>query len=435
VIFSLAALYPFTFGDLRSIPDFLVIEWLTLVVFVSMMNKLIIVNSLNNNFKKLKLKGIEIFNFALLILIMWAIVSIINNEIIKQKIVIGGETGTKRAYFDIFNNVLIFFTTIIYFVINYRDIDIQRFLKTILYISLAVGVVRGMTFYLRITTPLIGGIFTYDPISSVSEGLKAQRLLGLDYVADIGIPALFSLYVFKNRINLIALFILLIFLFLSGGRTTMIGVTLSIVIFSILFLPKNFIYFIIVGCVLLLVAVVFLPQGFLQSKATRLSTMEQTGFMGQDMWRGTAWYFYFKNFIIHPIFGKGIGNYTGFIYSTFPGTEDFVREQMVSGGHGSYFSALGIFGLGGIVYLIILIFGGIILSFRKIKQNINLDHNKTAISVFCFMVLINFSILLITGFNGLTDIPFIFYCVGLICSIKVLENNPFLNQDINEDYQ
>ncbi len=36
IIFSFAALYPFTFGDLRSIPDLLIIEWLTLVTFLSL---------------------------------------------------------------------------------------------------------------------------------------------------------------------------------------------------------------------------------------------------------------------------------------------------------------------------------------------------------------------------------------------------------------
>ena len=63
------------------------------------------------------------------------------------------------------------------------------------------------------------------------------------------------------------------------------------------------------------------------------------------------------------------------------------------------------------------------------------NQKKTAISVFCFMLMINFSVILITGFNGLTDIQFVFYTVGLICSIKVLDNNPFIVQEQNYELE
>ena len=424
VVFSLAALYPFTFGDLSSIPDVLVVEWLTILTFLSLINQIIPLNSLNKKLKSIRFKGLEIFIFALFLLITWVLISYINNEIFSNVTVSGSKASTKRAYFEIFNNVLIFFTTIIFLASYYQEMNIEKLLKTILYCTLIIGFVRIFAFYLNIDAPLLGGIFNYNPESAMSAGLSAQRLLGLDYTAAIGIPAIFSLYIYKNKLNFFILFILLAFLFLSGGRTTMIGVFISIVIFSIVFLPKNFVYFIIASGFIFLIAIFFLPHSFFENKINRLSTMQETGFMGQDIWRGTAWYFFLKNFVANPIFGKGIGNFTSFIYSTVPGTEYFVRQQMIMGGHGSYFSLLGTLGLGGITYFLIMVFGGIILSFKKIKHYLEIDQDKTAIAVFSFMVLINISVILITGMNGLTDIPFVFYLVGLICSIRVIENFP-----------
>ena len=365
IMFTMVALYPFSFGDLRSVPDLFVIEWLTIITFISLINQLVPVYSSSKRLKLVKYRGIEIFVFATIILAVWTMISFVNNEILSTVTVSGEAGGTRRTYFDIFNNILIFYTTIIFFATQYEKLDVEKILTVVLYSSVLIGIVRAAAFYLRMKTPLLSGIFDYNPASEIDLGTSAQRLLGLDFVAAIGISAQFALYIYKKKFKLVVLFILLIYLFLSGGRTAMIGVVISISIFSLLFLPKNFVYFIVSGGLLLLIAFAFLPEGFLQSKLTRLSTVEQAGFLGQDIWRGTAWYFFLKNFAAHPIIGKGIGNYSGFIYSTFPGTEGFVRHQMASGGHGSYISLLSTLGLGGILYFLIMILGGIILSLKK----------------------------------------------------------------------
>ena len=79
------------------------------------------------------------------------------------------------------------------------------------------------------------------------------------------------------------------------------------------------------------------------------------------------------------------------------------------------------FGLVGIAYFLIMVWGGIYLSFRKIKMYAETNSNKTAIAVFCFMLLVIESIDWITSLNGL-DIPLLFYVVGFIASLTVLEN-------------
>ena len=373
IIFSLAALYPFTFGDLRSIPNFLIIEWLTIVTFISLINELNPVNSVEKKLRLIRYKNIQIFIFAFIILVIWTLVSFIKNEIILHSTVTGNETGITRIYFTIFNDIIIFFTTIIFFVTQHNKIDMRKFFSLLLNITIIIGLVRIFTFYFQMKTPFLSGLFGYNTDAMTSSGEVSYRFSGLDYAATIGIPTIFSLYVYKNKLNLFLLIILFIFVFLSGGRTIMIGIIISIFIFSFLFLPKNFIYLIVVGGILFLFAFIFLPHNFLEGQVGRLSTLKEKGFMGQDAWRGMAWYLYLKNFVAHPFFGKGISDYTGFIYSPIEGTEYFARTQLFKGGHGAYFSLLSTFGIGGILYFIIILWGGIILAFKKIKQYFSFD--------------------------------------------------------------
>ena len=420
IIFTLAAFYPITFGNLSSIPNLMIYEWLTLVIFISLINELVPLNSTKKKLSSLKFKGIEIFLFALLILIIWVTISYINNEILSPKTMSSNGTSIKRTYFGIFNSILIFFTVIIFFASQHEKISIEKFLKAILYISIVIGFIRAITFYFNINFPLMAGFFSYGEFMNKGP----ERFAGLDVIAMIGISVQFGLYFYKKKVNLFILLILLTFLFLSAGRTPMIGITLAIVIFSFLFLPKNIIYLTFAATIFFLIAFIFLPHSFFEAQTTRLSTFQQKGYMGVDEWRGLAWKLYLKNFSEYPIFGKGISDYSGFIYSNDPYTESFVRQQLFSGGHGAYFSLLGILGIGGITYFVIMVYGGIILAFKKIKQYAKFNQDITAIAVFCFMFLIMEAVYSVTGPNGFTDSQNIFFTVGLICSIRVIENMP-----------
>lgn len=431
IIFSLSALFPFTFGNFGSIPDFLVIEWLTIITFLILLHELNPLNSLEKKLKIIKFRGIGLFIGAILILIIWSIVSVINNEIINPIIMIGKTTGIRRTYFAIFNNILLFFTTILFFSTQYPKFEIRKFFKIVLYITLIIGFVRIYTFYYHLNTPFLTNLFQYNSDMMISKTGISYRFSGLDYAATIGIPALCCSYIYRNKLNVFILLLLILFVFLSGGRTVMMGAIFSIIIFSFLFLPKNFIYLTVAIGLLFFIGIVFLPQSFLEGQMSRLTTLEEKGgYLGQDPWRGMAWYLFFKNFASNPLFGKGITDYTGFIYSTLPGTEEFARQQLFAGGHGAYFSLLSTFGVGGITYFIIMVWGGAFLALKKIKKYLAHDQDKTAVALFCFILLIIFSIDCITGHNGL-DVPFLFYAVGLICSLRVIENNPAVT--INEN--
>lgn len=424
LIFSLSVMLPFSFGDLKSIPNLLIIEWLPSILFISLINTLIPIYTIEKKFRKIRFKGIEIFIFAIIVLIAWTFVSYYNNEISSTVRVTGGKTGILRTYFAIFNNILLFFTTIIFFSSYYEQIDIEKFFKIILYTSLVIGVIRIFTYFFNIETPFLAGTFKYNPEAETQIGNQgvAYRFGGLADAVVIGVPALFSYYTIRGKFNFFAFILLCSFMFISGGRTLMIGTVFTIIIFSFLFFPKNFIYLIVTGGLIFIILALFAPQSLLEGQFNRLLNLSGGGFGGQDEWRGLAWKLYLDNFLAHPIFGKGVNIYSGFIYSTHSGAEEFARQQLFAGGHGAYISILSTYGLGGITYFLILVFGGVYLSFRKIKQYLNFDSYKTAIAVFIFMILLIKSIEFITGGNGLSEATILFFVVGLIASLTVLQN-------------
>ncbi len=422
-ILSLSALLPFSFGNFLSIPDLLVVEWLTFVTFLILINELIPVHKIEKRFRILKFKGIEIFLFAIIILVTWTVISYVKYEIMIEPIKqIGEKKGIFRLYFTIFNNVLLFFTTIIFGSAYFENIDFKKFFRILLFTSISIGILRIFSYFFSFQIPLLAGTFSYDPNAMKDYGGIAYRFGGLAEAATLGVPALFSYYIMNRKMNILALMIVLVFVFLSGGRTVMAGVFFSIIIFSFLFLPKNFIYLISAGGLFLILVSLFAPENVLKGQFTRLTTLSAGNFMGQDAWRGLAWQFYIENFNKNPIFGKGIGAYTGFIYSSFEGAKDFTSAMLFTGGHGSYLSLLSTFGLGGITYFLIMLYGGIYLSFRKIKQNLSRDPIKTSIGVFCFMLLLIKAVDFITGGDGLSEATIMFYCVGFICSLTVLQN-------------
>lgn len=427
-IFCISAILPLSFGNFMAIPNLLVVEWLTIVIFLMLMNELIPLHSVEKRMKIIKFRGIEIFILAILILITWTIVSYVNNEMIVRSFKeIGEKRGIFRLYFTIFNNVILFFSTIIFVAAYYEQINFYRLFKVLVVLAVSLGILRIFSYFLSFSIPFLAGTFSYDPNAMRDYGGTAYRFGGLSEIAVLGVPALFAYYIINQKMNLFLLIILILFVFLSGGRTIMVGVILSIIIFSFFFLPKNFIYLISAGGLFFILLTIFAPENVLKGQFGRLTTLNAGNFMGQDAWRGLAWQLFLKNFYSNPIWGKGIGVYKDFFYSSFEGANEFAKQMLFTGGHGSYLSLLSTFGLGGISYFLIMVYGGIYLSYRKIQQYIRKDPFKTAIGVFCFMLLIIKAVDFITGGDGLSDATIIFFIVGFICSLTVLQNRKDMN--------
>lgn len=425
LILALASLLPLSFGSFRSVPSFQFIEWIPFVTLLVLVHELIPVNRIEKTRVKINFKGGGIFIFAILILTIWALVSLFENQLLIQNVNYVQTTGTTRIYFKIFNNILLFFVTIVFVTVYFEEINFELFFKFLLNLAIVLGLLRLASHFFDFNIPFLSGEFTYGgeygKYSKILYGGTAYRLGGLTDVVSFGLPALFSYFIYKQKMNLILFLILLLFLFLSGGRTVMIGSFIAVVVFSFLFFPKNFIYLTIVGGLFLIIGFILLPESVLQGQLGRFTTYNTETSLGVDAGRALGWNVLWQSFLANPIWGKGIGINQDLLYLGGEKFADFAREISFAGGHGSYLSALGIFGIGGIIYFLTMLFGGIILSFRKINQYVDIDIDKTAIAVFTFLLLIIKSFDLLTAKNGL-DVPVLFFIVGLIVSLSVHHN-------------
>lgn len=431
VILTISALLPFSFGWFGSIEDFMFIEWLVPVsmgiIIFDYAPPLLSIKKINY----INFKGSGIFILAILILATWTIVSIYNHELFPSDSIYSksiyqrnASTGSKRLYFNIFNNILLYFVVFIHIVLHFKEINFTKYFSILLYVALFFGSLRILSHFLGFDVPLLGGSFdyggSYGKYATIKYGGTAFRLGGLAEIVTFGIPALFALSILKEKINIFALLALMFFLFISGGRTIMVGSIIAIIVFSFLFSPKYLIYFMVASILFIGLAFTLLPDSVTKGQFGRLTTFGGEEKVVQDDSRELLWKMYLDNFKSSPIWGKGIFNHEGYFYLGNIYTRAFALSQMFSGGHGSYISLMSTFGIGGIAYFLIMIVSGMIVAYRNIKINNSDDIVLSSISIFGFMILIIKSIDFITGGNGLT-IPILFFIIGLISSVNTVK--------------
>ncbi len=426
-IISLVILFPFSFGDISSVRSVLIIEWLSPIFLLIAINDL-----LPLRYKKgiIEFSGTRIFLFAISILTIWITYSYVNNEILNPSIITGKAAGVRRLYFTIFSNILLFLSVIIFFYANHEKIDIPKWLKVLIYSSILIGIVRIFAYFLNFDTPLLVGVFDYNPAGRTRFGGIAYRIGGLTEAAAVGFSALIAYFQITRRINFVAALIFFLFVFLSGGRTIMVGLAVALFIYSIFFQRKYIVYMTVLVIVTLGLVFIFAPKDMIEGQIGRLTAFEG-GIKEQDRGRFVSYALSLQNFKNNPVFGKGIGHYDEFVPAYNEKEARFIREQLFSGGHGSYISILGTLGFGGIFYLLTMIIGGVVLSFVKIKEYLEINEDVAAVSTFTFLLLIMIGIYYITSYNGLTD-PTLFFTVGLIASIRIIENKEH-DSDLQEN--
>ncbi len=428
-IFSIIVFYPFTFGRLKSIPDLLIMEWLTPFFFLILLNDLFPVNKAVINRIKISYRGVEIFIVALIVLAIWTFQSYLTHEILAENT----QGGTARFYYKIILNIMLFFTVIFFFIQYYEEFDIEKWLKLLITISVFLGVVRIVTYFLDINIPLLAGTFKYNPGAIRRFGGIAFRIGGLSRVTEVGLGALFALNYLtgKNRLPLIITFF--IFVFMSGGRTLMMGFVAAVMAYSLFFFKKNIFYIFVVTGIAIILLLIFAPEKFIEGQLARITAFSG-GLQQQSKERYTAWMLQYRNFLNNPFWGIGVTPYEGFIHVTNPKFLDRIRAMLsLGGGHGSYISILGTFGIGGIFYLLTMTLGGIILAFRKIKLYMEEDAFLSALAIFVLINLIIKSIYYTTAFNGVSDAS-LFLVVGIIASVRVIENK-IAEEEMLYDYE
>ena len=428
LIFSIIVFYPFTYGRLKSIPDLLIMEWLTPVFFLILLNDLSPVNKAVIRRPKIIYRGLEIFILALIVLVIWTFHSYLTHEILADVT----QGGTARFYYKIILNILMFFTVIFFFSQYYEDFDIEQWLKVLIAISVVIGVVRIITFFLSINIPVLAGTFKYNPGAIRRFGGIAFRIGGLSRVTEVGLGALFALNYLtgKNRLFLIITFF--VFVFMSGGRTLMIGFVAAVMVYSMFFYKRNIFYFLVVAGLAIILLLIFAPEKFIEGQLARITAFSG-GLQQQSKERYTAWMMQYRNFMNNPFWGIGVTPYEGYIHVTNPKFIERIRAMLsLGGGHGSYISILGTFGIGGIFYLLTMTLGGIILAFKKVRLYMEEDAFLAALAIFVLINLIIKSVYYTTAFNGISD-PSLFLVVGIIASVKIIENR-MEYEEFEDDY-
>lgn len=417
-IFSLSAFFQFTLGDFRSVPELLLIEWITPIFFIILVNEMIPLSGLKRSEKLIDFRGTEMFIVGIILLIVTVAVSFGKNEMFNS-INLSGGTGTKRTYFGIVNNILIFFTTVIYLSRYFSELDIPEFIKLMLITSVTIGLLRLATYFLGFSFPLMSGGFGYGD-SSTSFGGIAFRIGGLQEATIVGVSALFADFYLKKKPNIFYAFCLLIIQFMSGGRTILVAIIIAIAIYSTFFLKRAFVYLIFLAAIGIIIAILTIPYEVIEGQIGRMSALTG-GVEEQSSERYMVFMHLLQSFHKNPIWGKGIADYYGIIIAKNEDMQGFVRAQLFSGGHGSYTSILGIFGIVGFLFFFIFTYGTAIFSLVKIKKYLFVNDKICAFATFIFVASTITTINLITSYNGF-GVSYLFFMAGLIVSLRINEN-------------
>lgn len=127
-------------------------------------------------------------------------------------------------------------------------------------------------------------------------------------------------------------------------------------------------------------------------------------------------------FLDNPLLGKGVG------YQEIEADKDFFKEHpellilrktmgvdLLQGGHGAYMSILLIYGIGGFFWLLVMLFGSIINSYKIFKMKSRYQ-NYEILSIFAFLFLVKNSFVYIIGGLGYDDYK-LWFLSGTIAGI------------------
>lgn len=393
ILFSFLIFYPFTFPKHFPFPVKHWSEVLAVILFILFFVELIIER------KPLLSKKASLFLSAVGILLLWTIINYIKNPV-------GGQTfGAKtigqvglRSYLVIVTSICTFFVS--YWFFKYKEINIERWLFMLLITNLVIGNLRLM----EIRIPFFDESF----LEASEEKAQYVSIGGLRTTALIGISTLFSLY-YKRKLGFFPFIVFInsiVFSVLSGGRAMFWGMIVTIGLYFTLIKRKHILpvlaVLLIIGCIYSL----FLSDVSLdQSKYGRIFAMEG-GVKKQNINRYWYYLYMWEVFLENPLLGKGIG------YQVISENSEFFKEHsearkyridisegIMMGSHGSYMSILSTFGIGGLFFITVTVFGTIYYA-RKIVMRSAEYQDDQMLALFVFMYVSIMSVHMITGGEG-----------------------------------
>jgi hypothetical protein len=407
ILFSLSIFIAFNFPDSFFLP---MNEWSEIIAPVMC---LFLFLELLNNRKQIFSGKAALFLLAIVILIVWTIAGYIRNPV-SGMLTFGSsfEGGGLRRFYLIFVGVTIFFTSFWFF--RYKEIDIQKWLLLLIVASSIIGLLRLIGFYNDIYIPLLGQMFT-NVLESNSRG-GYVRIGGLGGMAALGISSLLTLF-YKKRINLLGYVLFVWFLFLllsSGGRAGSYGIGLSIIVY-VFFINRKFLKPLVFAIALFFIFMTLTSYFHrMPDQAQRFASIRNVDPVSFEFRYYKSLYMW-EIFKANPIFGKGIG------YSVIDESDSFfemveaaesyrkdIESQIMLGGHGSYFSILSIFGIGGAFFFFVMLFGSTYYACRIFTRKSE-SQNDTKLALFAFVYLIMLVVFLMTSGTGYSDMKLWFF--------------------------
>ena len=404
-LFSFVAFIPFSFH-----PKLTGVELLAPVLCFLLLIELLV------NKRKLLSKKAAIWFVAIGIISTWSFMNFARNPVMGMFFFGSGlESTGLRSYYNIFVGITVFFSS--YWFIQYKYIDAKKLFLFLIAVSLLLSFLLTISYFSGVNIPLLNKFYKF---MTISETRTYFRIQGLSRLVILAIPLLLSVSYrdkfTKLRILLILIFILL--LLLSGARTMFAATMLSIFIFISFIRKTDLLPFILLITLVSASYMLIIPQIQLPGHLERMTGVSDAVDQQADF-RFKAYEAYYNEFLENPIFGKGVG-YTGTEYN-------FVAENLIHGGHGAYISVLAIYGIGGIVYFSLLVFGTLYHSYKLYKVYKN-HHEYALWTLFAFLYIVIRSISFLSGGDGIKEYD-IWYLAGIVAGIRSLDYKENINMD------
>lgn len=347
---------------------------------------------------------------GILLLILALFISFVRNPVGARSLFGGfGEGYGLKTYFDAAMCILIFFLA--YASIRSDLIEPLYLVKVVLYSSLIIATLRLLTYFGLFEIPIFRGGLEYLEY----EGTINRFTLSPRRIGGIGVPAALGLictYVLwdARRIKILAYVAfpltasLLVF---GGGRTVFVGTGFALLMGIAYHGARAFFKM----AVPLLVTYFFLAsitlggqRSVLESQMERLFRYQ--GAIERQVSRVQAYEELIGAWADNPIFGKGISS-----------TQFEQRPSRVGvGGHGMYFSMVGLFGTLGLLFIILVLIYPVLKGLRYTlskTESVDRNSNEYLAMSMCTLSLVMYSVVFGAGGSGYTN-PNLFLLAGFL---------------------
>ncbi len=312
------------------------------------------------------------------------------------------------SYLNTFAGMMVFLSSSWYFSVT--SFDENKVLRFFILITMILALLK----FTGLASILFDTSFNQPYITASG----AKRMGGFDNLVWLAVPALMAYSSQRvNTLRILLIVVYLIFGIISGGRALFFGIVFATIIYLSLFY-KKYSARLVLACGIIVLTVALMAQFVsLPTQIKRISGLtliEEGGFTQQDPGRAVTFSYFWDIFLDNPLFGKGIGVYSGRV----PERLNFINEQLISGGHGAYLSILAIFGILGAVFLALILFGTVFKSYRLILMNSlskePVAYKKTAIFIFLYSLVTVFYY--VFGYSGFQDLK-LYFVIGMLIGI------------------